>query len=74
MMIYMNKFSKLNVAHVGGRGGSIDFPKNENFIDSINYMIFEADEDCKDQIKISNPNALVYSYCLDKKTTERNFI
>lgn len=69
----MDNLQKLNVAHVGGRAGSTDFPKNKNFNDSINYIIFEPDEDCIDQIKKTNPNDLVYSYCLDKNNKKRKF-
>ena len=34
--------TKYNVAHIGGRSGSTDFPKNIKMQDSINLMIFEA--------------------------------
>ena len=64
---------KLNVAHVGGRAGSIDFPKNIGFKDSINYMIFEPDKECTEQIKASNPNAFVYNFCLDKSNAQKKF-
>ena len=33
--------TKFNVTHIGGRSGTIDFPKDTVFNDSINYSIFE---------------------------------
>jgi len=64
---------KFNVAHIGGRSGTIDFPKDTSFNDSINYSIFEADESCVEQIKRTNPFANIYPFCIDEKDGERDF-
>ena len=65
--------NKFNVAHVGGRGGSIGFPKDTAFNDSIEYIIFEADKDCIEQIKQKNPYAKVYPYFIGKNRGTVNF-
>ena len=64
---------KFNVSHVGGRSGSIEFPKDTLFNDSISYSIFEADETCIEQIKRTNPLAQVYPFCIDEKNGEKDF-
>ena len=65
--------TKFNVTHIGGRSGTIQFPKDTVFNDSINYSIFEPDETCTEQIKQSNPCAQVYTFCLDEKNGEKDF-
>ena len=65
--------NKFNVAHVGGRGGSIGFPKDTAFNDSIDYIIFEADKNCIEQIKQKNPDAKVYPYFIGKNRGTVNF-
>jgi len=65
--------TKYNVAHIGGRSGSTDFPKNIKLQDSINLMIFEPDKTCTQQIQQANPNAKIYDYCLDKSEKQRKF-
>ena len=42
---------KFIATHIGGRSGSIGFPKDTAFNDSIEYIIFEADKNCIEQIK-----------------------
>ena len=65
--------TKFNVTHIGGRSGTIDFPKDTVFNDSINYSIFEADKTCIEQIRRSNPFAQVYPFCIDEKNGEKDF-
>ena len=64
--------TKFNVSHIGGRSGSIEFPKDTLFNDSISYSIFEADETCIEQIKRTNPLAQVYPFCIDEKNGEKD--
>ena len=65
--------TKFNVTHIGGRSGTIEFPKDTVFNDSINYSIFEADKTCIEQIRRSNPFAQVYPFCIDEKNGEKDF-
>ena len=65
--------TKFNVTHIGGRSGTIEFPKDTVFNDSINYSIFEADKTCIEQIRRSNPCAQVYPFCIDEKNGEKDF-
>ena len=65
--------TKFNVTHIGGRSGSIEFPIDTVFNDSINYSIFEADKTCIEQIRRTNPYAQVYPFCIDEKNGEKDF-
>ena len=59
--------------HIGGRAGSVSFKRNNKFNHIIQEFIFDADEECGDIIKIKNPKAKVFSYCLDKTNGFREF-
>ena len=64
---------KFIATHIGGRSGSIGFPKDTAFNDSIGYIIFEADKNCIEQIKQRNPNAKVYPYFVGEKSGKVDF-
>jgi len=64
---------KFIATHIGGRSGSIGFPKDTAFNDSIEYIIFEADKNCIEQIKQKNPNAKVYPYFIGEKRGKVDF-
>mgnify|MGYP001288401173 CR=1 FL=1 len=65
--------SKFINAHIGGRGGSMPFPRDTFFNDSIDHILFEADKDCIEQIKQRNPIARVFPYCISNKNMKGNF-
>jgi len=67
----MNKF--FNAFHIGGRGGSISFKNNIYFEHMVQNSIFDADEDSEEVIRLKNPNAKIYSICLDEKKRLRKF-
>jgi len=64
---------KFIAIHIGGRSGSIGFPKDTAFNDSIENIIFEADKNCIEQIKQKNPNAKVYPYFIGEKRGKVDF-
>ena len=47
----MTSFNVFCSHHVGGRAGSIAFPKLPKFEDEIFHVIYDADKDCVDQIE-----------------------
>ena len=53
--------NKIITYYVGGRFGSIGFPEINKYCHEIEKYIFEADEDCIDQIKAIHPNSRVIS-------------
>ncbi len=60
--------SRISVHHVGGRAGSRSFPILERFERDVVNTLYEADEDCIEQIRVANsgnPSELhVLPYCL----------
>ena len=62
-----------NTAHVGGFGGTIEFPKNTKFNDEINFIIFEALEHTIEHIKDKNKKGSSYPYCIGEDEKEVNF-
>ena len=65
--------SKFINAHIGGRSGTMPFPRDTSFNDSIDHILFEADKDCIEQIKQRNPIARVFPYCISNKNMEGIF-
>ena len=66
-------YSKYITAHIGGFGGTIEFPKNTEFNDDINFLIFEALENAVDTIKEKNRTSLTFPYCVGKDENEVDF-
>lgn len=58
--------SQIYIHHVGGKGGIIDFPVLPKFKNEIDYIIYDADEDCIDDIKElwKDYNAIIKPFCL----------
>ena len=57
----------IKIFHIGGRNGTIEFPKLPKFKNNLKIYLFEADEDCIEDIKKNNKDAEVFPYCiLDK--------
>jgi len=67
------KNNKIITAHVGGRAGSIGFPDNSYFEHEIEKIIFEADEDCLDQIKDVHPNSKTLNFFIGKNNENITF-
>ncbi len=64
---------KIITYHIGGRSGSIGFPKIDQFKDETKHIIFDADESCIQQIKDQWDNADVYPYFIGNKNEEIKF-
>jgi FkbM family methyltransferase len=64
----MTKNEKIVIHHVGGRGGTRSFPLLKLFESDIINIIFDADEECIDQIKkkwsLQPSETIVLPYCL----------
>ena len=58
--------SQICIHHIGGKGGSIDFPVLPKFKEEIDYIIYDADEDCVDDLKEQwkDYNATIKPFCL----------
>ena len=69
----MKNKNQIITAHIGGRSGSIGFPDNKHFEHEIQKIIFEADEDCLDQIKEINPNSKTLNYFVGKDNEKIKF-
>lgn len=69
---------KICLHHIGGRGGSRSFPINKFFESDIINVLYDADQDCIDQIKESNDklesSLTVYPHCISdqKKSVKFN--
>jgi FkbM family methyltransferase len=61
--------SQIYIHHIGGKGGSIDFPVLPKFKKEIDYIIYDADQDCIDDIKKlwKDYNATIKPFCLFRK-------
>ena len=46
----------LSVHHIGGRAGTRGFPQMKKFEKDIINVLYDADEDCLEQIKARNLN------------------
>ena len=69
----MKNKNQIIIAHIGGRSGSIGFPENKHFEHEIQNIIFEADEDCLDQIKEIHPNSKTLNFFIGKNNEKINF-
>lgn len=69
----MTNNNNIIVAHIGGRSGSIGFPENPKFSHEIEKIIFEADEDCLEQIKEIHPNSKTLNFFVGKNNEQINF-
>ena len=63
----------LNIFHVGGRNGTIEFPNISRFNSYLKFFLFDADPDSIDKIKENNKSAEVHPYCLLDKQKKINF-
>ena len=63
--------------HIGSRGGSRSFPTNINFESEMVNILYEADEECIEQIKTvyeaSLSSFMIYPYCISDKIEEVDF-
>ena len=48
---------RINMHHIGGRGGAFPFPLNPRFADGVETYIYDADEDCLEQMKTNDGGA-----------------
>lgn len=69
----MNNKKLVNLYHVGGRMGTLEFPKLSKFSHLLQNHIFEADETCIEQIKRINTDSIVLPYCLSNRKEKINF-
>lgn len=47
---------RINMHHVGGRGGGFPFPMSPYFQNSVETYVYEADPACKEQMEIQSPD------------------
>ena len=64
--------SKLSIHHIGGRGGSRSFPVLPVFENDIVNVLYDADQDCLDQVEAYNrklqSDLHVLPHCLAEKS------
>lgn len=67
----------LSVHHIGGRAGTMEFkPLSPRLENSINRVLYDADESCIEQIEKAhknNANSTILPYCISDSNTKENF-
>lgn len=74
--MFMNLISEnfiLNIFHIGGRNGTIEFPNTSKFNNYLKFFLFDADPESIEKIKENNKIAEVYPYCLLDNKKNINF-